>query len=99
MRIKAVGKKGGYTITVVVTKDNGKYLYEFSGCNSILFETLQGMIADELEEQYIIAGTYVPPVESDVNVLNVLTEHFFDEPPQIEAEGIEEMPYEDGVIY
>lgn len=100
MWIKATGKKGPLKITIEVSKEeNGKYDFEISGCDSIFYDNLLDDLNYELKKQHIFAGTYVPPVKSDINILNVLSEYYFDEAPEIEAKDIEPMPNVEGRIY
>ncbi|TLQ07572.1 hypothetical protein FEZ48_06210 [Marinilactibacillus psychrotolerans] len=54
----------------------------------------------ELFKKRPIAGTFYPGAETMLNVYNNLRNHFFDRQVKIEVEGeLEEMPYEDDVIY
>lgn len=50
--------------------------------------------------QYPIGGTYFAEAQTPENVLNTLSYHFFDEKPEIDVIGeLEEIPYEENVIY
>ena len=100
MKITAKGKINKKNITITVTRNNDyKYNFEFSDCDSRFFPTLERLLKQEMKSRYIFAGTYVPPVWSDINIMNVLESHFFDEVDFVHAEDIDEMPHEEGVIY
>ena len=53
-----------------------------------------------MKKQNPIGGTYYPPVNSALNVYNVLENYYFDKLISIECdEPLDEIPFEDGRIY
>lgn len=93
-KITATGKKYGFKLTV-----------EFE-LNKVLFngqkdKLLEDDLTELLENPKAIGGTYYPPFDSLLNAYNILRYHFFDEPTEeITVEGeLEEIPYEEGIIY
>ena len=100
MKITAKGKRGNQEITIVATKNGkGKYVFEISGCETIFRSGIEEMIKRELQRRYVFAGTFIPKVYSDINIMNVLQNYFFDELQSFSAEDIEQMPFEEGVVY
>lgn len=100
MKIFAKGKRGDYEFSVLVTKDEkGKYVFKIDDCEKIFHSNIEEMIKIELKKQYVFAGTFIPKVYSDINIMNVLQYYFFDELKEFSAEDIEQMPFEDGVVY
>lgn len=96
-RIKAKGKKNGVQMTVVFIRVSGEDTYIF---NHRLNMGLEDDIKAELKLRHPFGGTYYPEEQSELNVLNVLENYFFDERPEIETDGeFETIPGEDGVIY
>lgn len=101
MEIIARGIKHKTEITVIVTKKEGEKRYQFDviGCEAIYKIAYIDILKRELKNQYLIAGTYIPPIYSDINILNVLESYYFDERYSIEAKGIKPMPNVEGRIY
>lgn len=93
-KIIAKGKKHGFKVTVEF--ELNKVL--FNGQNDRL---LENELSEMLEDPKPVGGTYYPPVESLLNVMNILQYHFFDDTAEkITVEGeIEEIPYEEDKIY
>ena len=58
------------------------------------------ILEEHLHERPLFAGTYCPPTDyDDVNVLNVISNYYFDSKPKITAEDVTPMPHEEGVVY
>lgn len=94
MTAKAVGKKDGRKLTVEYV--DGKFL--FDGLENILYESEMKF---ELGRQHPFGGTYFPEKDSDLNIINVIGNYFFDFNTQVDFEDaeIEEMESEAGRIY
>ena len=100
MRIEAKGTKHGRKITITVTGGTNGVQYRIDGVHEILRGAYLDALKAELHERHVVAGTYVPPEDNThVNILNVLQYYYFDDNPQIKADGIDEMPHEEGVVY
>ena len=100
MKIKAKGEKYGRQLTITISKKDDEYFYDVEGCKEKEKVIFISGIQYELSQRYLFAGTYTPKRdEEDINFLNVLTNYYFDDTPEIDAEGIEPMPHEKGVIY
>jgi hypothetical protein len=95
--IKAVGKISGVKITVHCKDIGGEIHVLFNGQENIAHES---RFRKELSMNHVVAGSYVPDIDSMLNALEVLKHWFFDSAPEIIIEGdIGEIPYEDGVVY
>lgn len=100
MEITASGKRGKLSFTVKVTKDDsGEYVFLIKDCPIINRAMIEETIREEMEKQHVFAGTYIPPVESDINVMNVIENYLFDKKDIMIAKDITPMPHKEGVIY
>ena len=95
--IKAKGIRNGKPLAVTFLRVSGEDTYIF---NHHLDESIESEIKTELKLRHPFGGTYYPEEQSELNILNVLENYFFDERPEIETDGeFETIPGEDGVIY
>lgn len=96
--IKAIGQYHEQTVEVMCIDmgDGLQFLF-----NMGKDPALEAVFRRILKERHPVAGTFSPEEESMLNVLNVIQYHFFDDAPSsVQVDGdIEEMPYEDGMIY
>lgn len=91
--IKATGNKNGRRLTVEYNEGrfafNGKEDYR-----------LEAELMIMLEERYPIGGTYYAEnAMDDLNIINVLSNRFFDRTVDVESDTREELPREEGDIY
>lgn len=93
-KITATGKKHGFKLTVEF--EQNKVLF-----NGQTDELLEDDLTELLENPKAVGGTYYPPVDTLLNVYNILQYHFFDETAEeITVEGeLEEIPCEEDKIY
>ena len=101
MLIVAKGRKAKHDVTIKVTKDDeGKALYDVSGCDPFYYDAYIDLLKFELERTPVFAGSYIPQdPEEDVNILNVLQNYYFDKLEEITAKDIKPIPHEEGVVY
>lgn len=91
--ITATGIKNGKELEVVVT---GKRNLLFDGEANQPYED---EFMEEVNKTHHV-GMYYPPKDSVLNYLNVLENHFFDYNVAAKTnEAVEEIPYEEGVVY
>lgn len=97
-RIIAKGKWNGYTCEVVCTLEDGELILDVDGEEDHVAER---RLADLIQDQPPIGGTYYPEPNSLLAAFNVLKNTFFDDKDvEIEIEGdIGTIPHEEGVIY
>ena len=93
MEILAKGKKFGKQLTVKITEAsmlfNDKY-------DKVLKYELERL----LELKPVFAGTYAPEEAHDpINIINILSNYFFDDVPTVTSKGIAPMECEAGRIY
>lgn len=63
-------------------------------------EEYQERFDEMLQNPTPIGGTYYPPTNTLLAAYNVMKNMFFDEEPDVEVIGeLEEIPYEEGIIY
>lgn len=91
--ISATGKINGKEIEVVITDKR-----------NILFNDKEDLILEDDFKQGLDSGyhrgMYYPERDSVLNYINVLENHFFDLPVVAKTdEEVEEMPFEEGVVY
>ena len=93
MYLLASGKKNGKDLQIEYI--DGKFYF-----NNKENETELQMLKEYLHERPLFAGTYCPPDDfNDVNILNVISNYYFDNEPKITAEDVTPMPHEEGVVY
>lgn len=94
MIAKAVGKKDGKNLKVEY--NDGKFL--FDGLENILYESEMKF---ELGRRHPFGGTYFPDKDSDLNIINVIENYFFDFNTHVDFEDadIDEIESEAGRIY
>lgn len=92
--IKAEGKYGGRKLVVVA--DENKITF-----NGVEDKEFSRLLQEELKERHPMGGTFFPEVNSRLNLVNTLANHFFDTlvDVSITGEEIEEIPSEEGVYY
>ena len=96
-RITAIGTINGKALTVCCCEAEGEIQTTYNGTVDPIYDR---RFRAELAAEHPIAGTYFPGVNTMHNALGVLCEHFFDTVPKISIEGeIEEIPFDEGVIY
>lgn len=97
-KIIAEGIYIGVPLQVTCYKKGKEIVVDFNGDKN---EEIETEFKRMLKRCYAIGGTYFPPVDSMLNVVNVLKHRFFDSrPTMIKVDGeLEPIPYEDGVIY
>lgn len=96
-KVTATGTLFGQTIKVECEKRDGDLVLDFDGRENAFFEKIA---REGLEDVRPVGGTYFPPANSLLNAYNYFQYYFFDKLTSIEIEGeIEEVPYEEGVIY
>lgn len=92
MYILAKGKKFGQRIRIEVK--NKQILI-----NGRSNDPMAKILDIELQMRPVFAGTYIPEdAYEDVNIYNVLKNHFFDSTPEIKANSIKPMP-DEGLVY
>lgn len=63
-------------------------------------EEYQERFDEMLQNPTPIGGTYYPPTNTLLAAYNVMKNMFFDKEPDVEVIGeLEEIPYEEGIIY
>jgi hypothetical protein len=94
MKITATGKKNGKTVKLVY--EDGEFT--FNGEHNILYEM---EIESHKQAGHPVGGTYYPQKDSPLNLINVIESYFFDRNAVVQVQGadIEEIPYEEGVVY
>lgn len=96
-KITVVGKFFGEQIEIECEKTNNEIITSVDGEEN---EFVEEYLETLLSKRYPVGGSYCPPENSMLNVLNVLKYRFFDELISIKVEGeIEEIPFEEGKIY
>lgn len=92
--IRAKGKKNGKTVAV-------EYKDEIFTFNGKIDPALEQEMLMLMEEKRPIGGTYYAEYADDpLNIVEVMRSYFFDKPVRVETdEHIEEMPFEEGVVY
>ena len=96
VRITASGVLEGRKIGAVCVGGDGFYEIELSNCE----EKHRMMVFESLKQEHAIGGTYWPERNTMLHVYNTLQNHTFDKLIEIECDGqLEEIPYEEGVIY
>lgn len=97
MKITAEGKRFGQTVLVEVEEKDGDI--------DVLFDGMQDALEEEyfmelLERRFPVAGTFIPDVDSVLNVANVLENYYFDAFTAVDIDGdVPTMPSEEGVVY
>lgn len=94
MTLKATGKKDGKVVTL---EYNGTE-FTFNGERNELYRL---ELEWHINAGHYVGGTYYPPKNSDLNILNVVENYFFDRNAVAEVTGadIEPMESVDGRIY
>lgn len=96
VKITAKGVLEGREIGVVCTGGNGSYEIKLSNCE----EKHRAMVLESLQQEHAVGGTYWPKLNTMLHVYNTLQNHAFDELIEIQCDGeLEEIPYEEGVVY
>ena len=90
MKITAKGKIVNTEITIIAEQMKTGVKFLFDGKKD---EMLEKLLVTELEDRPFF-GNYTPDVYEDLNIYNVLENHFFDELISIKAEGLSELPYD-----
>lgn len=91
--IIAEGKRFGHKISVEVKGD--KFLFNGKP-NEIEMKFLDA----DLQVMPVFDGTYIPTdAYEDINIYNVLKNHYFDDTPDIQAEGLTPLEHEEGRVY
>lgn len=94
--VRAKGRKDDRAVTVYY--DKGLFLFNNEE-NPVYMQDM----AHELNQRHFIGGTYQAESDYDIlNILEVLRNHFFDKPVldiTVKDEVVEELPYEEGVVY
>lgn len=96
-----------FSIIASGLKENQRMIVSCGECEWVFFfnshkdSRLEHQIYGELKKRHPIAGSYVPPEDSPLNLKNVIEFHFFDKKvDSIEVNGdIGELPYEEGFVY
>lgn len=93
MKIEASGIKAGDNIVIVCGVEDGIVFFDGN-------EFLEQRFYELLKERKLIAGTFEPEENSEINVLNVVKSFLFDELAEISvSEFTEQMPFEEGIVY
>ena len=96
-KIVATGKYLTDRITVEVTQEDGTLVITMDDNES---PELQKHLAECIENQPAMGGTYFPEPDSMLAAFNVLNSIFFDSLEEISVDGdIGEIPYEENTIY
>ena len=96
VKITAKGVLEGKEIGVVCTGENGSYEIKLSNCDEIH----RTMVLESLREYHPVGGTYWPEKNTMLHVFNTLSDYTFDKLIEIDCDGeLEEIPYEEGVVY
>lgn len=97
MKIIAKGQTAGITTIVECRIKDNKITFLFDGeKNSFEEKNVRSL----MRQQKPFGGTYYPPVNSALNVYNVLENYYFDRLLSIECDGeLEEMPSVEGRVY
>lgn len=97
MYIKAKGKLYGHPMMVEISGHGEDIEFIFDGKKDDFFEYI---IKKRLEEKNPVAGTYVADDWWDsINVFFSIRDEILDDCEIIEADGIDDLPYESGVFY
>lgn len=97
MYIKAKGKLYGHLMTVEIIGDREQTEFLFDGKKDDFFEYI---IKKRLEEKNPVAGTYVADDWWDsINIFFSIRDEILEDCEIIEADGIDEVPYESGALY
>lgn len=94
MKITATGQKDGKTVKLIY--EDGEFT--FNGGHRTIYEQ---EIQFECRAGHPVGGTYFPPKNSPLNLLNVIENYFFDRNAVAEITGvdIEPMECEEGRVY
>ena len=94
MKITATGQRDGRTVVLVY--DDGEFT--FNGEYNTIYEH---EIEWHRKQRYPVGGTYYPPVKSDLNLINVIENYFFDRNTVVEVAGANIQPMENvkGRVY
>lgn len=95
MILRAHGIKNGEKLEVEY--NNGNFLFN-GGESPLMNEEIQNL----LRQRHAVGGTFFPDVKSDLNIINVVENWFFDKPVraiEVSEENIETMESETGRIY
>lgn len=94
MKITATGQKDGKTVHLVY--EDGEFT--FNGGYNTLYEQ---EIEWHRKAGHPVGGTYFPPHESELNLINVIENWFFDRNTLAEVSGVNIEPMEniDGRVY
>lgn len=94
MKITATGQKDGKTVKLVY--EDGEFT--FNGGYNTLYEQ---EIEYERRAGHPAGGTYFPPIDSELNLINVIENYFFDRNALAEVTGVDIEPMEsiEGRVY
>lgn len=94
MKITATGQKDGKTVKLVY--EDGEFTFN-GGFNALYEQEIEW----HRRAGHPVGGTYFPPKDSPLNLLNVIENYFFDRNTVAEITGaeIEPMESEEGRVY
>lgn len=97
MYIKAKGKLYGHLMTIEINGDGERTEFLFDGKKD---DFLEYIIKKRLDEKNPVAGTYVADDWWDsINIFFSIKDEILEDCEIIEANGVNEVPYESGVVY
>lgn len=97
MYIKAKGKLHGHPMMIEISGHGEALAFLFDGKKN---DFLEHIIKKRLDEKNPVAGTYVADDWWDsINIFFSLKDEILEDCEIIEADGIDELPYESGVFY
>lgn len=96
VRITAKGILDNKEISIECAQAKNGYEITLSNCT----EKHRMMVLESLQQEHAVGGTYWPEKDTMLHVFNTLQNYTFDKLIEIDCDGeLEEIPYEEGVVY